>query len=106
MPGRFDISPDALSRAAGAFTALADELAASRAQLVHSLDSTGGMAGGDGPGAAFSGFYDPRARLVESNLDRLVEGLTAIADGLAGMAHNYGAVDVAASLHTVAGRAP
>jgi len=98
MSGRFDVVPDSLAVAAAQFRGLSDELGAILGRLDGVLAGTGGMAGGDRPGVAFSGSYDLRTRRGEHDLVQLAAGLGAVAEGLAAMAHNYGAVDAAAAL--------
>ncbi|GAC1322136.1 MAG: hypothetical protein NVSMB13_00020 [Mycobacteriales bacterium] len=98
MSERFAVVPESLVKASGAFFQLADELAAAERHLAGALADTGGMAGGDEPGAAFARFYDPHARALEDNLGRLGVGLAALADGLAAMRHNYGVADVSATV--------
>lgn len=91
----FDVSPAALSGAAGVFDAEADALADVVATLTARLDALGPCWGGDSVGARFGTAYQDAGLAVLDNVRSLGTGMVRIAAALRAVALSYEFVDTA-----------
>ncbi len=89
----FDVSPAALSGAAGVFDVNADALADVAATLIARLETLGPCWGGDSVGTRFGTAYQDAGLAVLTNIDALGTGLVRIAAALRAVARSYELVD-------------
>lgn len=93
----FDVSPAALSGAAGVFDAGADQIADVVATLTAQLDALGPCWGADAVGARFGTAYQDAGLAVLDNVRALGAGAIRIAAALRAVARSYELVDHAAT---------
>lgn len=89
----FDVSPAALSGAAGVFDAEADALADVVATLTARLDALGPCWGGDAVGTRFGTAYQDAGLEVLDNVRALGTGMIRVAAALRAAARSYELVD-------------
>jgi uncharacterized protein YukE len=89
----FDVTPAALTGAAGVFAAEGDALADVVATLTAQLDSLGPCWGGDSVGNRFGTAYQDAGLRVLDNMRALGTGMQRIAGALRAIANSYELID-------------
>ena len=89
----FDVTPAALTGAAGAIDAEAVTLDEAAAALAQRLGQLGRCWGDDAVGQRFAAGYGPAAQVVVGNIDALSIGLVRIAAALRAVAASYERAD-------------
>lgn len=89
----FEVSPAALSGAAGVFDAEAEALADVTTGLATRLDTLGSPWGADEVGVRFGESYVPAAKRVLANMNAMTNGLIRIAAALRAVAEAYEATE-------------